>query len=436
MGKRLQTWRRRRAAAQLLSAALLGVALLLVAAVTGLAATPTIEATGASLSSYAWTPSTAEVDSGGSVNFKNPTGTSHGLVWESGPETPSCTGTPGVGEANWSGSCSFAQGGTYSFYCPVHPTRMKGTITVAGPAAPVVVTGSASAISESEATLDGTVNPSGQAATYFFEYGTSTAYGQHTGETPAGEGTTAEPESATVSGLSPATTYHFRIVAKNPTGTTLGTDHTFQTDGPPSATTGAATTVGITEATLTGSVRPNGFATTYFFNYGTTSAYGQKTAETAAGSGRSAMPASAPLTGLGAGTTYHFQLVAKNASGTTAGTDATFTTKTVPPSQPPLTGPASTPPPSSLAPTPDTRITLKPRARTSDRTPTFRFTATIAGAAFRCSVDGRRFKNCSSPYTMPTLKPGHHRIRVVAVANGAADPTPAVCSFKVLAAKR
>jgi plastocyanin len=436
MAERLQTWRRRRAAAHLPSAALLGVALLLLGAVSGQAATPTIEATGASLSSYAWTPSTAEVDSGGSVNFKNPTGTSHGLVWESPPETPNCTGTPSVGEANWSGSCSFARGGSYSFYCPVHPAQMRGTITVGGPAAPLVVTGGATAVSESEATLEGTVNPSGQATTYSFEYGTSTAYGHKTGETPAGEGTVAEPRSATVSGLSPAATYHFRIVAKNPTGTTLGTDHTFQTDGPPSATTGGATTVGITEATLTGSVRPNGFATTYFFNYGTTSAYGQKTAEAAAGSGRSAVPASAPLTGLAAATTYHFQLVAKNASGTTAGTDATFTTKTVPPSQPPLTGPASSPPPSSPTPTPDTKITLRPRARTSDRTPTVKFATAVAGAAYRCSVDGKPFRPCRSPFTTPPLKPGRHTIRVVAVANGAVDPTPAVCSFKILAAKR
>src|SRR4051794_6824249 len=125
--------------AKLLSIVLLGLAVLGVTAAGGLAAEPTIEVTGNSLATYAWTPSTAEIDNGGSVAFKNATANLHGLSWESGdPETPSCTGTSSVGKANWSGSCTFAQGGTYKFFCPVHPAQMKGTITVTGPAAPVV----------------------------------------------------------------------------------------------------------------------------------------------------------------------------------------------------------------------------------------------------------------------------------------------------------
>src|SRR5215211_2896124 len=105
-------------------------------AAAAVAAEPTIEATGNSLGTYAWAPSTAGVDSGGKVAFKNPTASPHGLAWESGPETPGCTGTSSVGAANWSGTCTFAQGGTYRFYCPVHPSLMKGTVTVSGPAAP------------------------------------------------------------------------------------------------------------------------------------------------------------------------------------------------------------------------------------------------------------------------------------------------------------
>src|SRR4051794_2539440 len=155
-----QVGTQRHLAAKLLASALLALALLGVAAAGGLAAEPSIEVTGNSLATYAWTPSTAEVGSGDSVAFKNATANPHGLAWESGPETPSCTGTSSVGKANWSGSCAFAQGGTYKFYCPVHPTQMKGTVTVSGPAAPVVATGSASAVSETEATLNGTVNPS------------------------------------------------------------------------------------------------------------------------------------------------------------------------------------------------------------------------------------------------------------------------------------
>lgn len=427
---------------------LLAVAVLGVGAAGGLAAEPTIEVTGNSLATYAWTPSTAEVASGDSVAFKNATANLHGLVWENGdPETPSCTGTPSVGQGNWSGSCTFAQGGTYKFYCPVHPTVMKGTVTVSGPSAPVVSTGAASAVSETEATLNGTVNPSEQETSYFFEYGPTTAYGQKTTEASAGSGTATVSKSASVSGLSGGTTYHFRLVAENATGTTFGTDHAFTTTGPPSATTKSATSVGEDAATLNGSVNPNGFQTTYFFNYGTTAAYGQKTAETSVGEGTSTLTAAAALTGLAPETTYHFQLVAESAKGTRAGADQTFTTASVPPletppiSTPPASGSGSgspvSPPPDVAPPTPpDTKITLKPRAKTKDRTPTFKFTATLSGATFRCSIDGKPYKACRSPYTTPSLRPGRHTVRVAAVANGLTDPTPASSSFKVVVKKK
>lgn len=442
---RSQAGTQRRLPAKLLLSMLLALGVLGLGAAGGLAAEPTIEVTGNSLATYAWTPSTADVASGDSVAFKNATANLHGLVWESGdPETPSCTGTPSVGQGNWSGSCTFSQGGTYNFYCPVHPTVMKGTVTVSGPAAPVVTTGSASAVGETEATLNGTVNPSEQATSYFFEYGTTTGYGQKTTEESAGSGTSPVPKSAAVSGLSAATIYHFRLVAKNATGTTPGADRTFATTGPPSATTKPATGIGEAEATLNGAVNPNGFQTTYFFNYGTTPTYGQKTAETSVGSGTGVLPAAAVLSGLAPETTYHFQLVAENEKGTTPGADQTFTTAAVPPldAPPTITPPtssssSSSPAPGAAAPSPpDTKITLKPRAKTKDRTPTFKFTATLPGASFRCSVDGKAFKPCRSPFTAPPLKPGRHTVRVAAVASGLTDPTPASATFKVVSRKR
>ncbi|HET8565249.1 MAG TPA: hypothetical protein VFL77_02125 [Solirubrobacterales bacterium] len=437
---RLQAAAKRWLAVRVPAAVLMISALLGAFAVSGLAAEPTIEATGSSLATYAWTPSTAEVESGGSVAFKNPTAGLHGLVWEGSPETPSCTGTPSVGQANWSGSCTFGQGGTYLFHCPVHPSVMRGSVTVTGPSAPVVTTGSASGVSESEATLNGTVNPSEQETTYFFEYGPTAAYGQKTIEEPAGSGALPVSKSATVSGLSAAATYHFRLVAKNPTGTSFGLDRTFATPGPPSATTKAAAAVGDVEATLTGSVTPHGLQTTYFFEYGTTTAYGQETAEASAGSGTVAVPVSALLTGLSPDTTYHFQLVAENESGTAPGGDQTFTTAAVPPVEPPALAPTASgstaPPATAPATPPDTKITLRPPAKTRDRTPTVKFAATVPGAGFRCSIDRGPFKRCRSPYTTPALKPGRHRIRVAAVAGGLTDPTPAACSFKVLAKKK
>ena len=93
----------------------------------------------------------------------------------------------------------------------------------------------------------------------------------------------------------------------------------------PSVSTGAVDQSGSTAATLNGYVNPEGLATTYHFEYGTNTAYGTSTAATSAGSGNAPVPVSAPISGLTAGTTYHFRLVATNSAGTTKTPDATFT---------------------------------------------------------------------------------------------------------------
>jgi hypothetical protein len=96
--------------------------------------------------------------------------------------------------------------------------------------------------------------------------------------------------------------------------------------GPPSATTGTATSVGQTTATVTGTVDPNGMATTYRVEYGTSSSYGLQTSEQDAGAGTGAADVQAALTGLTSDTTYHYRVVATNAAGVDRGADRTFTT--------------------------------------------------------------------------------------------------------------
>jgi hypothetical protein len=91
--------------------------------------------------------------------------------------------------------------------------------------------------------------------------------------------------------------------------------------GPPTVTTGAAQP-GTTTATLNGTVDPNGTATTYHFEYGTTTDYGLETPSQSAGSGADPVPVQATLSGLTASTVYHYRLVA----GDVPGADATFTT--------------------------------------------------------------------------------------------------------------
>jgi plastocyanin len=109
----------------------LGLVLVLVSAATSLAVDPTIEAAGGS-GPYYWRPSSASIGLGGTVAFKNPSDTvEHGVAWAGGPEAPTCSGVPiDKGKPSWCGSCTFAQAGTYTFYCPIHPEEMKGTVTV------------------------------------------------------------------------------------------------------------------------------------------------------------------------------------------------------------------------------------------------------------------------------------------------------------------
>jgi hypothetical protein len=91
---------------------------------------------------------------------------------------------------------------------------------------PVVTTGATSSLTFSSATLKGHVTPNGAPTTYFFQFGTTILYGVNTAETPAPH---AMNVSAAISGLAPATTYHYRLVARNSHGITLGTDKTFKT---------------------------------------------------------------------------------------------------------------------------------------------------------------------------------------------------------------
>jgi hypothetical protein len=94
----------------------------------------------------------------------------------------------------------------------------------------------------------------------------------------------------------------------------------------PAAITGPAPEVGQTDATVTGAVNPNGQATSYRFEYGTTNAYGSTTSAANAGSGTASTSVSSRLSGLAPAATYHYRLVATSAAGTHSGADMTFTT--------------------------------------------------------------------------------------------------------------
>jgi hypothetical protein len=97
------------------------------------------------------------------------------------------------------------------------------------PPAPSAATGAATGIGPGFATLNATANPHGEATSAHFEFGTTTAYGAATPTHGVGAGTVDEGIATVVSGLSPATTYHFRVVAVSASGIAYGADGTFTT---------------------------------------------------------------------------------------------------------------------------------------------------------------------------------------------------------------
>jgi hypothetical protein len=201
-------------------------------------------------------------------------------------------------------------------------------------APPSATTAAATGVRAHEATLNAEVNPHGAVSTYQFEYGATTSYGSKVPATPkaAGSGGETVQVGEALVGLEAGTTYHFRVVATSEAGTTNGADRTFTTTSAPAAASKAASALAASEATLNAEVNPHGAATTYQFEYGTTTSYGSRAPATpeSAGSGTAVMSVSKALSGLAEGTTYHFRVVAENEVAKTVGSDMTFETPRLP----------------------------------------------------------------------------------------------------------
>jgi hypothetical protein len=200
--------------------------------------------------------------------------------------------------------------------------------TAAAASSPTVSTDPASKIGDSTATLNATINPQGTSTTYEFQYGLTPSYGLTTALKSAGSGVKAVAKTADVGGLIPGTVYHFRVVATNRFGTSVGADRSFTTTGhPPAAVaTGPATQIGKTGATLTGTVNPNGEATAWTFQYGLTTSYGSQVFGGVLPASTSPTTVTWPLQGIEPGVLFHFRLVAEHGPNVSYGADSTFFT--------------------------------------------------------------------------------------------------------------
>jgi hypothetical protein len=210
---------------------------------------------------------------------------------------------------------------------------------------PIVENETVSFLFATRVTLEAMINPNYQETayetTYEFEYATEpTLLGKPGaiklpgGSLPAGFG--GQLVKANIEGLTPGTTYYYRVVATNETGTRIVAGSSFTTPIPPNASTGAVEEVTRNTATVSGTVNPEGQETKYAVQYGPTASYGYSTPPVNVGAGATSVATGAVvLSWLVPDTTYHYRVLAINSAGErTAGADATFTTEPGPPIPP------------------------------------------------------------------------------------------------------
>ena len=213
-------------------------------------------------------------------------------------------------------SLGTARGGDRSFVTP--------------PAITNIETGEATEVGPETALLNGSFTADSHEVHYYFEWGATTSYGN---KTPAPPGNAVAPGSGTVNvppvpieGLQEGGLYHYRLVATNSAGTTIGQDRTFKTAEPPQISNLGTKNVAVESADLTAEVNPNRGDTEWFFEWGPTSDYGER-APVSPGSipaGSTSVPVQAHIAGLTVGVTYHFRLKATNKFGTRTSGDQAF----------------------------------------------------------------------------------------------------------------
>ncbi len=210
--------------------------------------------------------------------------------------------------------------------------RDSNELVVLGPnPEPTVETASALEVGQNTAALTAEVNPRGREVTSCkFEYWSTALVHVAPCLKAPGAGKAPVEVSAPVEGLTPATTYHYRIAAGNTTGISKGAQREFTTVAAtaPNAKTEAATEVGQRSAVLNAVVNPKaGKLTKCRFEYGTSSLEHSVACASLPAPGTSPVKVSAALVGLTPATVYRFRIsVASFSGGAATGAEAILKT--------------------------------------------------------------------------------------------------------------
>lgn len=232
------------------------------------------------------------------------------------------------------GVAANASGDIYVAYVPQGYVSTNVAIYGSPTIVPTVTINSAANVTGSQATLTGTVNPEGiEVGECFFEWGPPNSSSEHTApcEEAIPTDTSEHVVHATITGLVPnGAEYSFRLAAKNENGTersateSLLTAHTVITE--------PASAIGLTTATLNGTLRPEGQGVSQcYFEWGLETA--TSLTKTSCNPPAAAIEpdfgphaVSAALSGLQKGATYRFRLVTVDSEGTHLGERLEFTT--------------------------------------------------------------------------------------------------------------
>ena len=202
------------------------------------------------------------------------------------------------------------------------PTTQNGS-------SPAITTSGVASVSCTSVTFNGVYGANNANTSTWFEYGTTSSFGNTTPQVSQGMG--SGNFTAQTFNLSQNQTYYFRAVAQNQYGINYGQTLTFttncQTNNQPIATTNSATNITDTSATLNGYVDPQGSCTTFSFQYGTNfNSLTQSTVSQSTGCGTGGNQVSQFVSGLIPNTTYYFRIIASNAAGAVYGSTLSFMT--------------------------------------------------------------------------------------------------------------